>query len=185
MVVTLVRIGGVDTGILDAIRVGLSETRPDIDFRLGAADLDPISAWRPDRGQYLSTELLHLLDDGVPEGDRVVGVAAVDLFIPVLTHVYGEALLDRSAAVISLHRLDPAFYGLPPDPARLASRARTEIIHELGHTWGLVHCIAPECVMRSSHAPEEIDLKGPRFCADCRAVLGLEVGHAGDPPSAI
>ncbi len=81
-----------------------------------------------------------LLQDTPPDVSRVLGVAGVDLFIPVLTYVFGEAQLGGRAAVVSLHRLDEEMYGLPPNPKRLFQRLVTEAVHELGHTYDLVHC---------------------------------------------
>lgn len=133
---------------------------------------DPERCFDPSRGQYNSTLLLALLQGGPgSDFDRVLGVTGVDLFIPVLSYVFGEAQLPGRAAVMSLHRLAPELYGLPADPARLAERAEKEAVHELGHTWGLIHCRQPECVMRPSTYVEEIDLKGVRFCGECRRAL--------------
>lgn len=133
---------------------------------------DPDRCFDPSRGQYNSTLFLAQLQGGTGAAfARVLGVTSVDLFIPVLSYVFGEAQLPGRAAVMSLHRLAPELYGLPADPARLTERAEKEAIHELGHTWGLIHCRQPECVMRSSTYVEEIDLKGPRFCGECRKAL--------------
>ena len=41
------------------------------------------------------------------------------------------------------------------------------IIHELGHSYGLVHCTDPACVMRSATYVEDIDLKKHVFCMKC------------------
>jgi archaemetzincin len=134
---------------------------------------DPERAYDASRGQYNSTTLLRLLlQDPTPDSGRVLGVSGVDLFIPVLTYVFGEAQLDGRAAVVSLHRLQPAVYGLPEDPARVAPRRLKEAVHELGHTYGLLHCGDSRCVMSSSTYVEEIDLKGDEFCPACRALLG-------------
>jgi archaemetzincin len=89
------------------------------------------------------------------------------------------ALLDRPPALVSLHRLSPALYGLPDDPALALRRAGIEAVHELGHTLGLVHCPDYACAMRASHAAEEIDLKGPDFCAACAAFAEERVRQKG------
>jgi archaemetzincin len=144
---------------------------------------DPEAAFDPSRGQYSSTVLLQLLlGDGGPAPRRppaagVLGVAGVDLFIPVLTYVFGEAQLPGRAAVVSLHRLRPELYGLAADEPLLADRLAKEAVHELGHTRGLVHCPDPACVMRASTYVEEIDWKGGAFCPDCvRAVAHSSSG---------
>jgi archaemetzincin len=133
---------------------------------------DPEVAFDPSRGQYNSRVFLaELLKTVPPEASRVLGVTTVDLFIPVLTFVFGEAQLDGRAAVVSLHRLDDAVYGLPPNPARLFERLVKEAVHELGHTYNLVHCHEDRCVMASSTYVDGIDLKSYRFCGRCSRAL--------------
>lgn len=130
---------------------------------------------------------------GPAPGERILGIANVDLFIPVLTFVYGEAQLDNRAAVASAYRLDNRLYGLPADPHLLFERLVKEAVHELGHTYGLLHCTDSRCVMASSTYVEEIDLRGERFCDRCLSDLrarrerarsageGAQGGLAADP----
>jgi len=134
---------------------------------------DPELAFAPERGQYHSTMLLEQLQagPGSAPAERVLGVTSVDLFIPVLSYVFGEAEVGGRSAVISLARLSPEAYGLPASPERVIERAIKEAHHELGHTRGLLHCQSPACVMRSSTYVEEIDLKPAWFCPRCRALL--------------
>ena len=99
---------------------------------------------------------------------RVLGVTACDLYVPVLTFVFGEAQLDGNCAVVSLARLQEEFYGMPPRDDLLRERLVKEAAHELGHTFGLRHCADWRCVMASSHAVERLDVKGAEFCGACR-----------------
>jgi archaemetzincin len=122
------------------------------------------------RGQYHATALLErLLQEHRVPGVRVLGVAGVDLFIPILTYVFGEAQLEGVAAVVSTYRLDSQHYGLPTDERLLSARLNKEATHELGHTFGLLHCQRGQCVMRSSTYVEDIDLKLAGFCSKCQA----------------
>ena len=102
---------------------------------------------------------------------KVLGVTSGDLFVPVLTYVFGEAQLEGKVAVVSYHRLGEDFYGLPADEELLQSRLLKESVHELGHTFGLLHCSNYLCVMHSSTGVEEIDIKTDKLCADCRKKL--------------
>ena len=165
--VQLVRVGILPAGTLDAITRAIQHELG-WDARLLPEMGDPEGAYDARRGQYNSTLLLHLLEDSFDtRSGPVLGVAHVDLFIPILTFVFGEAMLGGPAAVVSVHRLRPEFYGLPPDPDLLNQRLATEAIHELGHTCGLTHCTDYTCAMHASHSADEIDIKGPGLCLPC------------------
>lgn len=129
----------------------------------------------PSRRQYHSSGVLkQMLDDLSAHGDptdKLIGLVDVDLFIPVLTFVYGEAQLKGRCAVVSTFRLRNELYGLPADDRLFRDRIEKECVHEVGHTYGLVHCRDIECVMRSSTYVEEIDLKGSLLCPACDAKM--------------
>jgi archaemetzincin len=95
----------------------------------------------------------------------------MDLYIPVLTFVFGEAQLTNGGAVVSAHRLRQEFYGMPSDTELLQERLLKESLHELGHTYGLRHCPDYSCVMSSSNGVERIDLKGADFCPNCAKLI--------------
>jgi archaemetzincin len=129
------------------------------------------------RGQYHSTAVLSRMRS-LPhrDGTLLLGVTEADLFVPIFTFVFGEAQLgpdDATTAIVSLHRLRQEFYGLVPDFALLSARLLKEALHEIGHTLGLRHCRDYRCVMSSSPAVENIDLKNPQFCAPCKEKLSF------------
>ena len=107
---------------------------------------------------------------------RVLGVTGVDLYIPILTFVFGEAQMGGPCAVVSFHRLMQEFYGLPADPAVLIDRLIKESVHEVGHTLDLTHCDDYSCAMAPSHAVEWIDLKGQALCGSCQGKVVKLVG---------
>jgi len=120
------------------------------------------------RGQYYSSAILQQLERNADADSRLLGVASCDLYVPVLTFVFGEAQLDGNCAVVSTARLSESFYGLPPREDLLRERLLKESVHELGHTFGLRHCADWRCVMTSSHAVERLDVKTSEFCTRCR-----------------
>jgi archaemetzincin len=134
---------------------------------LAPAAAEPAYAFDPVRQQYHSTEILRHLAARPRESERVLAVCTGDLFIPILTFVFGEAELGGRCAVISSHRLQQELYGLPADPALTAERLLKEAVHELGHTLHLTHCEHYECAMAPSHSVEWIDLKTDLFCEIC------------------
>ena len=79
---------------------------------------DPAGDVRPRRSrcddgaaQYYSTAILQRLERAADPDARVLGVTACDLYVPVLTFVFGEAQLDGNCAVVSTARLQEEFYG--------------------------------------------------------------------------
>jgi archaemetzincin len=134
------------------------------------AEAEPRFAFNVTRQQYLSTEILaRMVKRSTPSTTRVLGVTLVDLYIPILTFVFGEAQLQGSCALVSAHRLRQEFYGLPSNPVLFRERLLKEAVHELGHTLTLSHCDDFECVMAPSHGVEWIDLKASSFCGSCRS----------------
>jgi archaemetzincin len=128
--------------------------------------------------------LVDLYRLGAPKECKVLGIASVDLFVPVLTFVFGQAQLGNRAAVLSTYRLHQDFYGLPEDEDLFFHRCEKEAVHELGHTFGLVHCRDSECVMHLSNAIEQVDQKTAAFCEVCKERWEESVRQSGVRPSA-
>jgi archaemetzincin len=129
-------------------------------------------AYDAGRGQHASIPVLEMLARRCPEDAlKLVAVTERDLFIPVLTFVYGQAQLGGRVAVVSLARLRQEFYGLAPNREVFLERALKEALHETGHTFGLVHCADRGCAMALSTNVRQIDSKQAAFCAPCAARL--------------
>ncbi|MCP5106023.1 MAG: hypothetical protein GY950_21745 [bacterium] len=126
-------------------------------------------------GKYNSTALLlYLKNKKFPQNTlKILGVTRLDLYSPIFTHLYGEAQLKGPCALMSLYRLRQEFYNLPPDPAMFLSRCRKEAIHELGHTFGLLHCRDVNCIMYPSSTIEDTDAKSESFCSGCGMLLNI------------
>lgn len=132
----------------------------------------PHFAFDAERNQYLSIPVLsRILQCAGEEAEKIVGVTDVDLFVPVLRFVFGQAQLHGKAALVSIARLRQEFYSLPANNSLLSIRTRKEAVHELGHTYGLIHCRDPMCVMHYSNSIREVDARPLGFCTGCAAVL--------------
>jgi archaemetzincin len=134
--------------------------------------LDIAAAFDAYRNQYNSSVLLTSLQEHFPNyNGKILGISKVDFFVPVLTYVFGEAQLNGTYAVVSTYRLSDTLYGLPENPQRFIERFTKEAVHELGHTFGLYHCLDYSCVMHSSTTVEDIDIKGDNFCPACGKIV--------------
>jgi len=172
----LLPIGDLDARLLKTLAPALADSFR-IPCRILEQRLDPRFAFHPERGQYHSSELLQAMQRHAANGAwRVLGVTAVDLYIPILTFVFGEAQVGGPCAIVSSHRLHQEFYGLPDDPELLIERVVKEAVHEVGHTFDLTHCHDYSCAMASSHSVEWIDLKEATLCGACQERAWEAVG---------
>jgi archaemetzincin len=169
--------GAMESGIVEAVADSLAapfeaEVRrvalPDPEFALDAR-----------RAQYSSTEVLRSLAGQRPaDAWKVLGVTTRDLFIPMLTFVFGQAQLNGGTGLISTARLRQEFYGMPPDSALAAVRARKEALHETGHMLGLIHCAERTCAMSLATNIQHLDAKHPGLCGACTALLARRLRTA-------
>lgn len=148
----------------------------------------PVSSWQsaerprhafdPRRKQHATKVILSWLLEAGPGAGKVLGITDRDLFIPILTYVFGEAQLGGKAAVVSTARLleDVDVVG----PHLLIERLAKEAVHEVGHAFGLLHCDLPACVMSRSAGVRDVDEKDPDPCEACRARLD-ELAEGASP----
>jgi archaemetzincin len=169
--VCLVAIGSVPNPVLDWIEATISEWCPWLVRRLAPLAFPPDS-FDTQRGQYKSVEIMKAVARcAPPDATRILAVTEGDLAIPTLTFVFGQAQLDGPVAVVSLARLRQEFYGLPADENVLHERLVKEVLHELGHTFGLTHCAESKCVMSLATHIGLVDRKEQRYCSHCGAHL--------------
>lgn len=128
------------------------------------------------RCQYNANELIKHLDNKyVIANNKTIGLFNIDLFIPIFTYIFGQAYLNGQTGIVSFFRLGNERYGIEHDDGIILDRLTKEIIHELGHTFGLIHCQNPICVMRSSTYVEDIDQKSSDFCTQCRNKINSKI----------
>ncbi len=122
------------------------------------------------RDQYNSTSILKKLESCAPANAlKVIAITDVDLFIPILTHVYGEAQLGGKTCIVSTYRLKDSI------PVRtgisLPGRIVKEAIHEIGHTFKLLHCKDNLCIMHYCRTEKDVDKKSDHLCRYCKILL--------------
>lgn len=127
------------------------------------------------RNQHHSTMILEQLAANTPsKAIKVIAIAQVDLFIPILTHVYGEAQLGGTACIVSTFRLNEGRSGMNISQ-KYIDRIVKEAIHELGHTFNLRHCPEDSCIMHYCRNEEDVDRKSDQLCRYCKVMLEDEI----------
>lgn len=169
--VHLLPVGTLDVSLLEELRARIPKSLH-VKCEVLSSSLDPVPSYHAERQQFHSSELLQrMLSQVRPKVWRVLAVTEVDLYIPILKYVFGEAQMGGPCAIVSTFRLRQEFYGLERDDSLLRERLLKECIHELGHTLSLRHCQDYRCVMASSHSVEWIDLRESSLCGACQYEL--------------
>jgi archaemetzincin len=131
------------------------------------------------RNQYHSTSILKKLENSAPSHAlKIIAITKADLFIPILTHVYGEAQLGGKACIVSTCRLRDHIYAAHTN-AVFIQRVVKEAVHELGHTFNLRHCREHHCIMHYCRTELDVDRKSDRLCRYCKILLEDEIKRAG------
>jgi archaemetzincin len=172
--IVIAPIGDFAPDLLDAVGRGIQRA---FGFATAVRPILPSLGFAFDstRAQYHSTPILEKLSAAVSsDAIKVLALANVDLFIPILTHVYGEAQLGGNACIVSTYRLNAAAGGCH-HPEQAEGRVVKESIHELGHTFSLRHCRDPACIMHYCRSETDVDRKSNELCRYCRVMLNDEL----------
>lgn len=165
-----------DSFLRDVAGMVHNETGYQVRIREGHLDLSDF--FDPARRQYNADQMLRSVDSLYgTDSYRTIGLFNVDLFIPILTYIFGQAYLNGRTSIASAYRLNNEGYGMTRDDSITLDRFSKEVIHEIGHTFGLIHCYYPTCVMRAVTYVEDIDQKSASFCSDCSKKILQDAGH--------
>jgi archaemetzincin len=186
MKIGILRVGQVDLNVLERVCENLSMAFPETKCQLISETLAlPRETFDVSRRQHRSDMILRLVRSYADKAEtltHVLGVVDADIFVPGLNFVFGEAECPGKAALISLWRLRPEFYGASSNFELFVERSTKEAVHEVGHTLGLAHCSNPFCVMYFSNSIFETDRKKSLFCNKCYLkVHGFVAGFGGKP----
>jgi archaemetzincin len=169
--ITLISYGYFDKDFLNKVAEAVNnELLYSVYIKEGHLDISEF--YDPVRRQYNANRLLKEVDSQyATDTNKTIGLFNVDLFIPILTYIFGQAFLNGRSGIASLYRFSNERYGMDSDDRFILERFKKEVIHELGHTFGLIHCHIPTCVMRSSTYVEDIDQKNASLCISCRGEI--------------
>jgi len=173
-IIVISPVGDVDNELFEPIRMEIKRV---FQYKSEVIPLlqDVNFAFDPKRNQHHSTPILKKLEEAAPvQALKIIGITSVDLFIPILTHVYGEAQIGGAACIISTHRLTDGL-SLTADKDIYYKRVAKEAIHELGHTFKLRHCKDSACIMHYCRSIKDVDRKSEQLCRYCKTLLDDEI----------
>jgi archaemetzincin len=161
---------------LDKLKEELRKIFP-VNLEIINTDFDISFSYSSERKQYYSTRIIETAI-GITGGidGKILLITEMDLYVPVLTFVFGEAQLNGKHSILSACRLHEEFYTGITDNRLFEERLLKEALHELGHNFGLLHCPDWDCVMHSSNSIEEVDIKGNQYCSHCRKSINRSYG---------
>jgi|Deesub1362A_J573_1020465.scaffolds.fasta_scaffold03434_2 archaemetzincin len=110
----------------------------------------PEKAYDITRRQYNAAFLVSILPP------YSIWIVDKDIYVDNMNFVFGLAMQNR--AVVSCYRL--------PSDTMIAK----EVVHEVGHIFGLLHC-KNECVMQFSNSLAEAMKKPIKLCEECKRKL--------------
>ncbi len=134
--------------------------------------------------QYLASDILKYLIDNVPsDAFCVIGITLTDLYPePSWNFVFGYASFTERVGVFSFARYVPGFYNIVKPSYTIENkilfilRCSKVISHEIGHMFGMLHCIAYHCNMNGSNNLGESDAQPIHLCPVCLLKLQRSVG---------
>ncbi len=171
MKIKILQVGEIQPNILDIIVDNLNKRFKNKFYFGGKIDI-PEDSYDKFKNQYNSGVVIKTLKNEKGEDDKVVGITSNDLYYKDLNFVFG--LTEENVCIVSTARLDPQFYGNSANFELLINRTLKEVVHEVGHMFGLKHCTNPLCVMSFSSSISYVDDKKDEFCKDCTLKISME-----------
>lgn len=156
---------GVEKRLLLAVAKSVKEVFKR-EVRLSHVVLPPYLAYDPHRRQHRAGVLLDFLTRvNYPRMLKLVGLFPFDLYEEGVDFIFGLSRLSGEHGLVGTFRLTSA------EERLYFERVCKEVNHELGHTFGLLHCGTPGCVMNPSESPQQVDAKGRFLCEECNKIL--------------
>jgi archaemetzincin len=142
--------------------------------------LEPMPARERDGRRQLDAEALLTTLRLPSDCFCMLALTLEDLYQPGEAWVFGLASIPDRVAVHSMLRYDPGFANAdarPPDfEHTILTRALRVVVHELGHLFGLRHCVHFACIMNPTAGLADLDALPLDLCPVCLRKLWTATG---------
>lgn len=122
--------------------------------------------------QWKTVDILAWMGKKLPaDGYAMLAVTMTDLYPDEKWNfVFGQASLRERVGVFSFARYHPAWVGRKAEEGTeklVLRRAAKVLTHEMGHMFGMAHCIHYECNMNGANHLDEADSTPMELCPVC------------------
>ncbi|NHJ23216.1 MAG: hypothetical protein EAX89_01480 [Candidatus Lokiarchaeota archaeon] len=182
--INLQQIGELDRTILRTLKKNLKWALKSFNINLEILEeVIPLTTaeYNPFKRQYDANLIMQNLFKSYKEKGlfRILGILDNDIYVNRYNFIFGSARHPDKiyspyspVALISIFRLREEFWGFQADQALFELRILKEALHELGHTFGLIHC-ENDCIMIFSNSIDDTDNKPPKFCESCKSSIEI------------
>jgi len=130
----------------------------------------PTNVFDRDKGQFDAEKIIDFLNkqEILSRSKAVIALIDEDIFYGKMSYIFGLAAIRNKKVVVSTYRLrmNYTFTGYV-SIEKFKERVFKELLHEIGHIFGLKHCLNKQCVMSFSNTLKEVDDKLPMLCDLC------------------
>ncbi len=135
-------------------------------------DVPAESRIKSEKKQWKTGDILTWMKQKLPaDGYAMLAVTMTDLYPDDnWNFVFGQASLRDRVGVFSFARYHPSWQGEKPDGSTktlVLRRAAKVLTHEMGHMFGIQHCIHYQCNMNGANHLDEADATPMELCPVC------------------
>ncbi len=129
----------------------------------------PNNTYNKTRMQYDANEILNYIRRTIDtKGNKIIATICDDIYVEGTNFIFGLAEINGNYCILSLKRLRNE------DLKIFKERIFKEMLHELGHCFGLRHC-SNDCAMKFSNSIFEVDMKNKYLCEKCFRYIKLKL----------
>jgi archaemetzincin len=178
--ILLQSVGPVSTKLMRILQARLRQQFNNLSFEFAPKVLPlPVKFLDLARNQFRSPQVIDWVEKNCGESgyDRILGICDADAYSGGLNFVMGEAQLGGLVALVYLKMFRTELERSDAGDEMFLQRVQKEVVHELGHLFGLEHCNNNRCVMYFSNSLADTDFKSNQMCQSCARKMTEQISY--------